>query len=252
VRTLRVPGDKSISHRALMLAALGNGRSTIRGLLPSADIQSTATVLRALGVTIPALDATEVAVEGVGLRGLRAPRGDAVKLDCGNSGTTARLMAGVIAGAGLTANFTGDPSLSARPMRRVAAPLEAMGASIYLLAHGGLPMRIEGAALKGTTWHAEVASAQVKSAILLAGLVADVPVEVHEPIATRDHTERMLRARGVDVRTDADVVALNPRARLDALDTDVPGDPSSAAFIAGLAALGGAGAAGVAIENVRS
>jgi 3-phosphoshikimate 1-carboxyvinyltransferase len=250
VRTLRVPGDKSISHRALMLAALGKGSSSIRGILQSADIQSTATVLRALGVKIPPLDVTDLAIDGVGLRGLRALRGDAVRLDCGNSGTTARLMAGVVAGAGLTANFTGDPSLSARPMRRVAAPLEAMGASIYLLAHGGLPMRVEGAALRGLTWRAEVASAQVKSAILLAGLVADVPVEIHEPVATRDHTERMLHARGVDVRTEGDVVSLNPRARLSALDVDVPGDPSSAAFIAGFVALGGAGAAGAAVENI--
>jgi len=250
VRTLRVPGDKSISHRALMLAALGRGRSTIRGLLQSADIQSTAAVLRELGVAIPSLDLPALTIDGVGLRGLRITRGDAARLDCGNSGTTARLMAGVVAGAGLSAHFTGDVSLSARPMRRVAAPLEAMGAKVQLLAHGGLPMRVDGGALRGITWHAEVASAQVKSAILLAGLVADVPVEIHEPVVTRDHTERMLNARGADVRTDEGVVSLNPRARLDALDTDVPGDPSSAAFIAGLASLGGAGALGAAIEHV--
>jgi 3-phosphoshikimate 1-carboxyvinyltransferase len=250
VLKLRVPGDKSISHRALMLAALGSGPSRIRGLLQSADIHSTAAVLRELGVAIPALDADEVAINGVGLRGLRVTRGDAARLDCGNSGTTARLMAGIVAGAGLRANFTGDVSLSARPMRRVAEPLQAMGATVHLLAHGGLPMQVEGSALRGITWQAEVASAQVKSAILLAGLVADVPVEIHEAVPTRDHTERMLRARGVDVRTDGDVVSLNPRARLDGLDTDVPGDPSSAAFIAGFAALGGADTSGVAIEHV--
>jgi 3-phosphoshikimate 1-carboxyvinyltransferase len=250
VRALRVPGDKSISHRALMLAALGTGRSTITGILQSADIQSTAMVLRELGVKIPSLDSPTVEVDGVGLRGLRVLRGDAARLDCGNSGTTARLMAGVVAGAGLTAHFTGDPSLSARPMRRVAAPLEAMGARVQLLAHGGLPMKVEGAALRGITWHAEVASAQVKSAILLAGLVADVPVEIHEPVPTRDHTERMLQARGVDVRVDEGVVSLNPRGRLDALDVNVPGDPSSAAFLLALAVLGGAGNAGVAVEHV--
>lgn len=250
MRTLRVPGDKSISHRALMLAALGRGRSAIRGVLQSADIHSTATVLRELGVAIPPLDAPELIVEGVGLRGLRVLRGDAARLDCGNSGTTARLMAGVVAGAGLSAHFTGDVSLSARPMRRVAAPLEAMGAKVQLLAHGGLPMRVDGGALRGITWHADVASAQVKSAILLAGLVADVPVEIHEPVPTRDHTERMLNARGAEVRTDEGVVSLNPRARLEALDTDVPGDPSSAAFIAGFAALGGALSAGAAVERV--
>jgi 3-phosphoshikimate 1-carboxyvinyltransferase len=232
---MRVPGDKSISHRALILAALASGRSCVRGLLCSADLESTADVLRRLGVAIPALDAREVVIEGVGLRGLRAPGG---ALECGNSGTTARLMAGVVAGAGVTARFTGDASLSARPMRRVTAPLEAMGARCELPAHGGLPMTVHGAMLRGLTWHAEVASAQVKSAILLAGLVADVPVEVHEPAATRDHTERMLRARGVSLRTEGLVATLEPGARLDAADTDVPGDPSSAAFFAGLAALG--------------
>lgn len=242
---LRVPGDKSISHRALMLAVLGHGRSRIRGLLQSADVASTAGVLRALGATIPDLANATIEIEGLGLRGLRAPAG---ALDCGNSGTTARLMAGVVAGAGITARFEGDASLSARPMRRVAAPLGAMGAHIELPAHGGLPMTVHGAPLHGVTWRSEVASAQVKSAILLAGLVADVPVEVHEPAASRDHTERMLRARGVDVRTDELAIMLLPGARLDAGDIDVPGDPSSAAFFVGLAALGAA--AEVVLANV--
>jgi 3-phosphoshikimate 1-carboxyvinyltransferase len=173
-----------------------------------------------------------------------------VALDCGNSGTTARLMAGVVAGAGVSATFIGDASLSRRPMKRVAAPLAAMGAQVELPEHGGLPMTMRGAPLRGITWHPDVASAQVKSAILLAGLVADVPVEVHEPAPTRDHSERMLRARGVDVRTDGNVVSLNPRARLDAGDVDVPGDPSSAAFIAGLAALAAVREGVVRIENV--
>ncbi|MBX3172922.1 MAG: 3-phosphoshikimate 1-carboxyvinyltransferase [Gemmatimonadaceae bacterium] len=234
---MRVPGDKSISHRALMLAALGRGHSRVRGLLQSADVHSTAAVLRAMGVSIPDLDGPELVIEGVGLRGLTQPHAD---LDCGNSGTTARLMSGIVAGAQVEARFIGDDSLSRRPMRRVAAPLSAMGAQVDLPEHGGLPMTIRGASLQGITWHAEVASAQVKSAILLAGLVGDVPVEVHEPAATRDHTERMLRARGVDLRTEGNVVSLNPSARLDALDTEVPGDPSSAAFVAGLVAIGGA------------
>ncbi len=242
---LRVPGDKSISHRALMLAALGDGRSRVRGLLRSADVKSTAGVLRALGVAIPDVALDELLIEGKGLRGLRAPT---VALDCGNSGTTTRLMAGVVAGAGVTARFEGDASLSKRPMRRVAAPLEAMGARVELPAHGGLPMTVHGAPLQGITWHAEVASAQVKSAILLAGLVANVPVEVHEPAATRDHTERMLMARGVNVRCEGLEVALVPSARLDAGDIDVPGDPSSAAFFAGLAAIGAAGE--LALGNV--
>jgi len=232
---MRVPGDKSISHRALMLAVLGRGRSRIRGILRSADVRSTAEVLRALGATIPPLDDDEVVINGLGLRGLRAPTRD---LDCGNSGTTTRLLAGVVGGAGVAARFVGDASLSARPMRRVAAPLEAMGARVELPPHGGLPMTIRGGTLRGVTWHAEVASAQVKSAILLAGVVGNVPVEVHEPAATRDHTERMLRARGVDVRVEGLVVSLLPAARLDASDVFVPGDPSSAAFFAGLAALG--------------
>lgn len=241
---LRVPGDKSISHRALMLAALGRGTSRVRGILESADVHSTAGVLRAMGVAIPTLGA-DLTIVGVGLRGLRAPEH---ALDCGNSGTTTRLMAGIVAGAGLSARFEGDASLSSRPMRRVAAPLEAMGARVHLPAHGGLPMTIEGSALQGVTWHSEVASAQVKSAVLLAGLVANVPVEVHEPAATRDHTERMLLARGVEVRTDGLVVSLLPSARLDAGEIDVPGDPSSAAFFAGLAALGAA--AGLEIAHV--
>ncbi|MCC7002474.1 MAG: 3-phosphoshikimate 1-carboxyvinyltransferase [Gemmatimonadaceae bacterium] len=241
---LRVPGDKSISHRALMLAALGQGTSRVRGILESADVHSTAGVLRAMGVAIPVLG-PDITIEGVGLRGLRAADR---ALDCGNSGTTTRLMAGIVAGSGLSARFEGDASLSARPMRRVAAPLEAMGARVRLPAHGGLPMTIEGAVLHGVTWHSEVASAQVKSAILLAGLVANVPVEVHEPAATRDHSERMLRARGVEVRTDGLVVSLLPGARLDPGDIDVPGDPSSAAFFAGLAALGAS--TGLRIEHV--
>lgn len=242
---LRVPGDKSISHRALMLAVLGSGRSRIRGLLRSADVGSTAAVLRALGATIPDLATETLEIDGLGLRGLRA---SAEALDCGNSGTTARLMAGIVAGAGLTARFVGDSSLSARPMRRVAAPLDAMGARVELPEHGGLPMLVHGGPMHGLTWRSEVASAQVKTAILLAGLVADVPVEVHESAATRDHTERMLQARGVDVRTEELTVTLVPRGRLDAGDIDVPGDPSSAAFFVGLAAIGVTGE--IALANV--
>ena len=228
-----------------MLAALGRGRSRVRGLLRSADVRSTAGVLRALGAPIPDLDAEELVIDGVGLGGLRAPAGT---LDCGNSGTTTRLMAGVVAGAGVTARFDGDASLRTRPMRRVAAPLESMGARVELPPHGGLPMLVHGAPLHGVTWRAEVASAQVKSAILLAGLVANVPVEVHEPAATRDHTERMLRARGVAVEVDGLEVRLQPDARLDAGDIDVPGDPSSAAFFAALPAIGAADA--MVLENV--
>ncbi|HEX7545551.1 MAG TPA: 3-phosphoshikimate 1-carboxyvinyltransferase [Gemmatimonadaceae bacterium] len=242
---LRVPGDKSISHRALMLAALGKGESRIRGLLCSADVKSSANVLRALGAAIPEITPGGFLVQGRGLRGLRESSGD---LDCGNSGTTARLMSGVLAAIPFDSQMTGDASLSRRPMKRVARPLEAMGARFEFVSGDGLPMTVHGGLLRGVTWFSETASAQVKSAILLAGLVADVPVEVHEPMATRDHTERMLRSRGVDVRTGEGVVTLVPAARLDAAETDVPGDPSSAAFFVALAAMAGGGT--LAIEHV--
>jgi 3-phosphoshikimate 1-carboxyvinyltransferase len=242
---LRVPGDKSISHRALMLAALGKGESRVRGLLCSADVKSTASVLRSLGASVPEVTPAEFTVRGRGLRSLRESDGD---LDCGNSGTTARLMAGVLAAIPFDSRVIGDASLSRRPMKRVARPLEAMGASFKFPAGDGLPMTVHGGQLRGVTWFSETASAQVKSAILLAGLVADVPVEVHEPAATRDHTERMLRARGVDVRSEGTVVTLVPTARLDAADTDVPGDPSSAAFFVALAAMAGGGT--LRIEHV--
>lgn len=235
---LRVPGDKSISHRALMLGALANGESRVRGILRSADVRSTAGVLRALGVTIPDLDGEVLTIAGVGRTGLRE---SAAPLDCGNSGTTARLMSGILAAVPFTSTLIGDASLSRRPMRRVAKPLQAMGAVIEPSDEGGLPMTIRGGALQGTTWYSEHASAQVKSAILLAGLVADVPVEVHEPAATRDHTERMLRARGIDVRSEGNSIALVPGAELRAVDTEVPGDPSSATFFAALAAMAGGG-----------
>jgi len=235
---LRVPGDKSISHRALMLGALGDGASRVRGVLQSLDVQSTAGVLRALGVAVPDLGG-ELVIRGVGLRGLRPPT---VDLDCGNSGTTTRLMAGIVAGSPLAARFVGDASLSRRPMGRVARPLGAMGARFdFETAGDGLPMTVHGAALRGLTWRMEHASAQVKSAILLAGLVADVPVEVHEESPTRDHTERMFAGRGVDVRVEGGVVTLVPAARLDAADQLVPGDPSSAAFFAALAAIADVG-----------
>lgn len=221
-----------------MLSALGSGTSRVRGLLRSLDVHSTAGVLRALGVDVPEL-AKEFTVRGVGLQGLRQPSGD---LDCGNSGTTARLMAGIVAGSPVAARITGDASLSRRPMARVARPLSAMGARISCEGgRDGLPMTVQGGALRGMTWQMESASAQVKSAILLAGLVADVPVEVHELAPTRDHTERMLAGRGVDVRVDGSVVALVPAARLDAADQLVPADPSSAAFFASLAAVADAG-----------
>ena len=240
--TLRVPGDKSISHRALMFSVLAKGTSRVTGLLGSLDIRSTGEILRALGATIAEIDGSDLIVHGLGRSGLHAP---ASALDCGNSGTSARLFSGILAAAPFASRLVGDDSLSQRPMRRVAQPLEAMGARVVFEHGDGLPMTIHGGALRGLTWHCEVASAQVKSAILLAGLVADVPVEVHEPTTSRDHTERMLRARGADVRTEGSTVTFLPRARLDAVDTAVPADPSSAAFFASLAALAESGSLGL-------
>jgi 3-phosphoshikimate 1-carboxyvinyltransferase len=234
--TVRVPGDKSISHRALLLAALARGgRSRVTGVLDSADVRSTAGVLRAMGADVPALG-PDVTVGGAALR---APT---VDLDCGNSGTTARLTAGVVAAHPFAARFVGDASLSRRPMRRVAAPLAAMGADVTFDAGDGrLPMRVAGGALRTTEWTSDTASAQVKSAVLLAGLLAGVEVTVREPHRSRDHTERMLAARGVDVYTHSTAVHLPAGQALAPLDVHVPGDPSSAAFFAGLAALAGAG-----------
>ena len=236
--TLRVPGDKSISHRALMLAALGDGVSRITSILESDDVKSTASVLRRLGASIPSLS-SDFTIEGAGLRGLRAPT---EPLDCGNSGTTTRLMAGVVAALPMSAQFIGDASLSRRPMRRVAKPLEAMGARFELPPHGGLPMIVHGGALKDLDWKSEVASAQVKSAILLAGVVGGVRVSIDEPAPTRDHTERMLGARGVNVVKRGTHIELGPaHACIASIDTVVPGDPSSAAFFAGVAALASEG-----------
>jgi len=232
--TLRVPGDKSISHRALMLAALGDGTSRVTGILQSEDVKSTASVLQRLGAGIPSLSA-DMSVKGAGLRGMRAP---SEPLDCGNSGTTTRLMSGIVAALPITAQFIGDASLSRRPMRRVAKPLEAMGARFDLPPHGGLPMTVHGGALKDLDWTSEVASAQVKSAILLAGVVGGVRVSIEEPAPTRDHTERMLGARGVNVVRRGTKIELGPAHRcIASIDTVVPGDPSSASFFAGLAAL---------------
>ncbi|MCX5766827.1 MAG: 3-phosphoshikimate 1-carboxyvinyltransferase [Gemmatimonadetes bacterium] len=242
---MRVPGDKSISHRALMLGALGSGASRITGLLPSADVQSTAAMLRALGVAVPDVSPDAMVVEGVGLGGLRASAHD---LDGGNSGTTTRVMAGILAASPFASRVIGDASLSTRPMQRVSKPLTAMGARFEFENGDGLPMTVHGGALHGITWRSEHASAQVKSAILLAGLVANVPVEVHEPALTRDHTERMLRGRGIDVRSEGTIVTFVPGGPLAAMDTAVPGDPSSATFFAALAALATAGE--IALENV--
>lgn len=231
---VRVPGDKSISHRALILSALAHGSSRIDNILESADVSSTAEALRALGASIPPLSA-KMYVEG---RELHSPRDP---LDCGNSGTSARLLAGVVAGAGLKATFIGDDSLTARPMGRVAEPLRAMGARVDLAPHGGLPMTVEGAGaeeggrLIAIDYASSTASAQVKSAILLAAVAGGVRARVLEPYLSRDHTERMLAARGVQVSRKGTAVSIPPAQTIKPLNVSVPADPSSAAFLAALA-----------------
>ena len=238
VRRVSVPGDKSLSHRALMFAALANGESILRGVLPSADVISTAGVLSTLGVNAPLRwSANEpLRITGLGRRGLKPPTGT---LDCGNSGTTTRLMAGVIAGHPLSATFIGDVSLSRRPMRRIARPLTQMGASFTFASDDGLPMTVQGGALGDINWISPTASAQVKSAILLAALVSGQSARVQEPTRSRDHTERMLAALGAPITITDDAVLLDPVEKLEPLDFDVPGDPSSALFLIAWAVLRG-------------
>jgi 3-phosphoshikimate 1-carboxyvinyltransferase len=231
--TIRVPGDKSISHRSLILASLADGESVVRGILDSEDVRATAGALRTLGISIPPLS-KEMRLTGGGLRGLRAPR---QPLECANSGTTTRLLAGVVAGQPFSTRFEGDASLSRRPMKRIAEPLTYMGARLEFDHGDGLPMTVHGVDLRSIDWDTHASSAQVKSAILLAGLVSGVEVRVTEKSPSRDHTERMLRAMGVDVETDGNEVRLRPARRLNPIEVAVPADPSSAAFFVALGSL---------------
>ncbi|MEP6766424.1 MAG: 3-phosphoshikimate 1-carboxyvinyltransferase [Gemmatimonadaceae bacterium] len=239
--TIRVPGDKSISHRSLIFSALAPGKSRVTNILNSADIRSTASILNALGASIPTLSSNMI-VSGVGVDQLRTPT---IALDCGNSGTTSRLMMGVIAGLDQrSALFEGDASLSKRPMRRISAPLTAMGARVDFEGadgHFGLPLRVFGAQLHSVIWKSEHASAQIKSAVLLAALVSGVEAEVVEPFRSRDHTERMLGARGAKLDITLSGARIRSNQHLTPLDVDVPADPSSAAFFAALAALAHSG-----------
>jgi 3-phosphoshikimate 1-carboxyvinyltransferase len=225
--TLAVPGDKSVSHRALMLAALAEGTSRIRGFLEGEDTRATAAVFAQLGVSIEAPAPGERLVHGVGLHGLRRADGP---LDCGNAGTGMRLLSGLLAGQAFDATLVGDESLSRRPMRRVTEPLVSMGARIDT--HDGMPpLRIHGGRrLQGIRYELPVASAQVKSALLLAGLYAKGETEVIEPHPTRDYTERMLAAFGWPVRFAPGHAGLTGGQRLLATDVQVPADFSSAAF----------------------
>jgi len=230
---VRVPGDKSISHRALLFGAIAEGETRIEGLLPAEDPLSTAACLRAMGVEVSAIEAGQpVTVQGVGLDGFQEPHD---VLNCGNSGTTMRLMLGLLAGrAGRHFVLTGDASLRGRPMRRVGAPLGQMGAVIHGRRDGNFaPLAVLGQPLRGTTIHTPVASAQVKSAILLAGLTASGPTTVIEPAQSRDHSERMLRAFGARVEVGGPgrtQVTLTPGNDLLGQSVVVPGDISSAAF----------------------
>ena len=230
---VRVPGDKSISHRALMFAALAVGRTRIEGLLEGEDVLRTAAAMRALGARIECRDRIWH-VDGVGLGGLAEP--DDV-LDMGNSGTAARLLAGILASHPIFSVMTGDASLRRRPMRRVTEPLSACGAIFHTREGGRLPMAIEGARDAMPLDHRlQVASAQVKSALLLAGLNARGVTRIEEPVATRDHTENMLRHFGADILVEPDdatgrIITLVGQPELRAADVVVPADPSSAAFL---------------------
>lgn len=225
--SVRVPGDKSVSHRALMLAAIAEGESRIRGFLEGEDTRATAAVLAQLGVRIDTPSAGERVVHGVGLHGLR---GAAQSLDCGNAGTGMRLLTGLLAGQSFDSLLVGDASLSKRPMRRVTDPLALMGARIDT--HDGLPpLHVHGGQpLRGIRYELPVASAQVKSALLLAGLYAAGETEVIEPHPTRDYTERMLAAFGWPIAFAPGRAKLEGGHALHATDVEVPADFSSAAF----------------------
>jgi 3-phosphoshikimate 1-carboxyvinyltransferase len=223
-----VPGDKSISHRALILGGIADGRTDISGFLPGEDCLATLAALRSMGVSIDRVSDTRVSVDGCGSDGLRVPSGP---LDMGNSGTAMRLFAGLLSGQSFSSKLIGDASLSQRPMSRIIDPLTSMGAQIDS-SDGKPPLLISGERkLSGVVYQLPVASAQVKSAILLAGLFAEGETTVIEPATTRDHTERMLRAMGVDIRTGETQIVMPGGQRLTGAAINVPADLSSAAFI---------------------
>ena len=225
---LRVPGDKSISHRSIMLGSLAEGVTRVSGFLEGEDSLATLGAFRAMGVFIEGPDNGEVQVKGVGLHGLQAPDGP---LYLGNSGTSMRLMSGLLAGQAFDVTLTGDVSLSGRPMNRVVKPLREMGATIDSTLNGTAPLTLHGGPqLNGIDYDMPVASAQVKSSLLLAGLYADGETCVREPAPTRDHTERMLTGMGYPVRRDGGRVCVEGGHALRAIDIDVPADISSAAF----------------------
>lgn len=224
---IRVPGDKSISHRSIILSSIANGRSNISGFLQGDDSLNTIRAFRQMGVTIERNE-DRVCVDGVGLHGLEAPADD---LDMGNSGTAMRLLLGLLAGQSFDSRLIGDASLSSRPMRRVIDPLESMGALIESEVGGRAPLQVRASGgLQATHYDMPVASAQVKSCLLLAGLYADGETVVHEPAPTRDHSERMLKAFGCEVESVDSVIRIRGGQVLTACDVEVPADVSSAAF----------------------
>lgn len=226
---ITVPGDKSISHRALLLGAIAAGRSRVTNFLDSADCRATLTIIRALGINVHTVSSTELIIEGSGLHGLREAAG---VLDCAGSGTTMRLLAGLLAGQPFLSILAANSALSRRPMDRIAVPLRQMGATVLGRQGGKLPpLAIQGGYLHGIDYVMPVASAQVKSGILLAGLYAAGITTVHEPQPSRDHSERMLRALGVTVHSKNTTITIQPpTGRLTSFDLNVPGDISSAAF----------------------
>lgn len=225
---VRVPGDKSISHRSVMLSALADGQSTIQGFLPGEDNRNTLQTFKAMGVPVVEHNETVLTIDGVGRDGLQAP---SAPLDMGNSGTAMRLLSGLLSAQSFNSTLIGDASLSKRPMRRVTTPLQTMGAKIETTAAGTAPLQIFGGQqLQAIDYPMPVASAQVKSALLLAGLFAEGETVIHEPAVTRDHTERMLRAFGYAVSTTGNRIALRGGGRLQATDIQIPADISSATF----------------------
>ncbi len=225
---LRVPGDKSISHRSIMLGSLAEGTTEVTGFLEGEDSLATLQAFRDMGVQISGPEQGRVTIQGVGLHGLKAP---SKPLDLGNSGTSMRLLSGLMAGQSFDVEMHGDASLSKRPMKRVTEPLALMGAKVGTTETGTPPLKVHGGQpLHGVDYQMPMASAQVKSCLLLAGLYADSPTCVTEPAPTRDHTERMLRGFGYPVKVNAATACVEPGGKLTATNIDVPADISSATF----------------------
>jgi 3-phosphoshikimate 1-carboxyvinyltransferase len=224
-----VPGDKSVSHRSLMLGSIAEGRTEVSGFLAGEDCLATLSAMRALGVSIEQPGPTEMSIDGVGLHGLREASGE---LDLGNSGTAMRLMAGLLAGQDFSSTLTGDESLSSRPMGRIIKPLTMMGAAIESDCDGTPPLQVAGGLrLQAIQYEMPIASAQVKSSILLAGMYVDGTTSVTEPAVTRDHTERMLGSMGATVGVDGNRISLAGGQALQGCQVEVPADLSSAAFV---------------------